>query len=248
MLNEFVIQYDKAVEARRAAKEDEDFKTMNSLPVLSSINPIEAKAGASYTRKMFEVFKKEWVQETNNLTHESLSKNSDEIKYRVGQVNIEKKYWRIVTFRLSDKVDITCSCAKFETLGMLCKHALYDLKKRNIETFPNHYILPRWTLNVRHKVGNGCIELGDMHNKDEVSALALWNVHANCSKVVEQAKDSLSEIKNFNTLVVKFLEEQVVQKKVKRECECITRSFCGKFTGRYDASNNCSGSSSSDYY
>ncbi|GKB26514.1 FAR1-related sequence 5-like protein [Tanacetum coccineum] len=215
MLNEFVIQYDKAVEARRAAEEDEDFKTMNSLPVLSSINPIEAKAGTSYTRKLFEVFKKEWVQATNNLTHESLSKNSDEIKYRVGQVNIEKKYWRIVTFRLSDKVDITCSCAKFETHEMLCKHALYVLKKRNVETLPDHYILPRWTLNARHKVGNGCIGLEDMHNKDEVSALTLWNVHANCSKAIEQAKDSLSEIKKFNNLVVKFLEEQVIRKKSK---------------------------------
>ncbi|GJY86281.1 FAR1-related sequence 5-like protein [Tanacetum coccineum] len=215
MLNEFVIQYDKAVEARRAAEEDEDFKTMNSMPVLSSIHPIEAKAGASYTRKMFEAFKKEWVEATNNLTHETLSKNCDEIKYRVGQVNIEKIYWRIVTFRLSNKVDITCSCAKFETHGMLCKHALYVLKKRHVETLPDHYILPRWTMNVRHKVGNGCIGLEDMHNKDEVSALALWNVHANCSKAVEQAKDSLSEIKKFNNLVVKFLEEQVIRKKSK---------------------------------
>lgn len=116
---------------------------------------------------------------------------------------------------MSNKVDITCSCAKFETHGMLCKHALYVLKKRHIETLPDHYILPRWTLNVRHKVGNGCNGLEDMHNKDEVSALALWNVHANCSKAVEQAKDSLSEIKKFNTLVVKFLEEQVIQKKSK---------------------------------
>ena len=98
---------------------------------------------------------------------------------------------------------------------MLCKHALYVLKKRHIETLPDHYILPRWTLTVRHKVGNGCIGLEDMHNKDEVSALALWNVHANCSKVDEQAKDSLSEIKKFNNLVVKFLEEQVIRKKSK---------------------------------
>ncbi|GKE70348.1 hypothetical protein Tco_1528420, partial [Tanacetum coccineum] len=54
-----------------------------------------------------------------------------------------------------------------------------------------------------------------MHNKDEVSALMLWNVHSNCLKPVEQAKDSLSEIKKFNTLVVKFLEEQVIRKKSK---------------------------------
>ncbi|KAL7589965.1 hypothetical protein Lser_V15G37917 [Lactuca serriola] len=44
MLNEFVVQCDKAVESRRAAEEDEDFKTMNSRPVLSSVHPIEEKA------------------------------------------------------------------------------------------------------------------------------------------------------------------------------------------------------------
>nr|KAJ0220366.1 hypothetical protein LSAT_V11C200053570 [Lactuca sativa] len=44
MLNEFVIQYDKAVKSRRAAEEDEDFKTMNSRAVLSSVHLIEAKA------------------------------------------------------------------------------------------------------------------------------------------------------------------------------------------------------------
>ena len=45
MLNEFVIQYDKAVKSQRAAEEDEDFKIMNSRAVLSSVHPIEAKAG-----------------------------------------------------------------------------------------------------------------------------------------------------------------------------------------------------------
>nr|GEW68209.1 hypothetical protein [Tanacetum cinerariifolium] len=196
MLNEFVIQYDKAVEARRAAEEDEDFKTMNSMLVLSSIHSIEAKACASYTRKMFEAFKKELVEATNNLTRETLSKNCDEIKYRVGQVNIEKFYWRIVTFRLSNKVDITCSCAKFETHGMLCKHALYVLKKRHVETLHDHYILPRWTMNVRHKV-------------------------------VEQAKDSLCEIKKFNNLVVKFLEEQFIQKKSKENVNASQDPYVG---------------------
>ncbi|GKD31264.1 FAR1-related sequence 5-like protein [Tanacetum coccineum] len=74
MLNEFVVQYDKAVECRNAAEEDEDFKTINSRAVLSSVNPIEAKAGARYTRKMFEIFQKEWIEATNNLTHETLNK------------------------------------------------------------------------------------------------------------------------------------------------------------------------------
>nr|KAJ0205697.1 hypothetical protein LSAT_V11C500283850 [Lactuca sativa] len=71
MLNAFVLQYDKAVESRRATEEDEDFKTMNSRAVLSSVHPIEAKAGECYTRNVFEIFKKEWIEATSNLTHET---------------------------------------------------------------------------------------------------------------------------------------------------------------------------------
>ncbi|KAL4585149.1 hypothetical protein LXL04_009764 [Taraxacum kok-saghyz] len=112
MLNEFVIQYDKAVESRRASEKDENFKTMNSRPVLSSVHPIEAKAGELYTRKIFETFKKEWTEATSNLSHETISKRAEESKYRVGQLNIDKKkHWRIVTFRSLNQVIVTCSCS-----------------------------------------------------------------------------------------------------------------------------------------
>ncbi|CAI9284751.1 unnamed protein product [Lactuca saligna] len=76
MLNEFVVQYDKAVKSRRDDEEDEDFKTMNSRLVLSSVHPIEAKAGQCYTRKMFDTFKKEWTEAITNLTHETLTKTT----------------------------------------------------------------------------------------------------------------------------------------------------------------------------
>ncbi|GJX48356.1 FAR1-related sequence 5-like protein [Tanacetum coccineum] len=79
----FVVQYDKAFECRRAAEEDEDFKTINSRAVLYFVNPIEAKAGARYTIKMFEIFQKEWIEATNNLTHETLNKSPEVFKYKV---------------------------------------------------------------------------------------------------------------------------------------------------------------------
>ncbi|KAL4568104.1 hypothetical protein LXL04_023705 [Taraxacum kok-saghyz] len=180
MLNEFVIQYDKAVESRRASEEDEDFKTMNSRPVLSSVHPIEAKA--------------------------------EESKYRVGQLNIDKKHWRIVTFRSLNQVIITCSCAKFETDGILCKHTLYVMKKRHVETLPNHYILPRWTLTSRYKVGNRSIGLGEMNNENGVSAFTIWCVRSNFTKLIEQARDSPSEIQKINTLLLSLLNDQAIRK------------------------------------
>nr|KAJ0198302.1 hypothetical protein LSAT_V11C700351870 [Lactuca sativa] len=213
MLNEFVVQYDKAVESRRAVEEDEDFKTMNSKPILSSVHPIEAKAGECYTKKIFDIFKKEWIEATQNLTHETLSKCTEEIKYRVGQVDIDKAHWRFVSYRFTNQVDVRCSCAKFETYGILCKHSLYMIKKRNVQTLPDHYILPRWTLDARFSLGSHSVGMHEINTEKEVSALTLWYVHANCNKAIEHAKDSPSKIKKFNNLVIKFLEDEIIQKK-----------------------------------
>ncbi|KAJ9552192.1 hypothetical protein OSB04_016237 [Centaurea solstitialis] len=211
MLNEFVIQYDKAVECRRAAEEDEDFKSMNSRPILLSVHPIFSKVGTCYTRKMFELFKREWDETTNNLTHETLSKSTEESTYKVGQLNVEHNFWRIVKFRFLNEVEVTCSCANFETYGIMCKHALYVMKKKHVEILPNHYILPRWTVDARYKVGNTRLE--EMDGESEVSALNLWCVHVNCTKAIEQAKDSPDEINKVNALLVKFLAEQMDRKK-----------------------------------
>ncbi|XP_023761713.1 protein FAR1-RELATED SEQUENCE 12-like [Lactuca sativa] len=213
MLNEFVMQYDKAVESRRAAEEDEDFKTMNSRSILSSLHPIEEKAGECYTRKIFDMFKKEWTEATSNLTHETISKGTEEIKYRVGQLKVEKTYWRIVTFCFSNEVSVTCSCSKYETCGILCKHCLYVMKKRHVETLPSHYILHRWTLNARYKVGNSRIGLEEINNENEVSSYTLWCVRSNFAKLIEQARDSPSEIQKLNNLLISLLDDQANRKK-----------------------------------
>ncbi|XP_052627778.1 protein FAR1-RELATED SEQUENCE 5-like [Lactuca sativa] len=213
LLNEFVVQYDKAVDSRRAAEEDEDFKTMNSRPVLSSIHPIEEKVGECYTRKIFDMFKKEWIEATSNLTHETISKGTEESTYRVGQLKVEKTYWRIVTFRFSNEVNVTCSCSKYETCGILCKHCLYVMKKRHVETLPSHYILHRWTLNARYKVGNSIIGLEEINNENEVSFYTLWCVRSNFTKVINQARDSPSDIQKLNNLLISILDDQATRKK-----------------------------------
>nr|KAJ0193938.1 hypothetical protein LSAT_V11C800403860 [Lactuca sativa] len=207
------VQYDKAVDSRRAAEEDEDFKTMNSRPVLSSIHPIEEKAGECYTRKIFDMFKKEWIEAASNLTHETISKGTEESTYRVGQLKVEKTYWRIVTFRFSNEVSVTCSCSKYETCGILCKHCLYVMKKRHVETLPSHYILHRWTLNARYKVGNSIIGLEEINNENEVSSYTLWCVRSNFTKVINQARDSPSDIQKLNNLLISILDDQATRKK-----------------------------------
>jgi len=59
-LFEFVHQYDKAVAARRRAESQEDFLCLNCVPNCTS-NPYEIQVSKSYTRKIFQLFQKEWT-------------------------------------------------------------------------------------------------------------------------------------------------------------------------------------------
>ncbi|CAI9287747.1 unnamed protein product [Lactuca saligna] len=201
------------VESRRVAEEDEDFKTMNSRPVLSSVHPIEAKAGQIYTRKMFDTFKKEWTEAITNLTHETITKTTEESTYRVGQLDVDNKYWRIVTFRSLNQVSITCSCSMYETNGILCKHSLYVMKKKHVQELPSHYILPRWTLDARYKLGSVSIGLEEINNENGVSAYTLFCVRSNFTKLIEQARDSHSEIQKLNKILTSLLNDQANRKK-----------------------------------
>lgn len=70
MLNEFVVQYDKAVRARRKAEEREDFHAMNTQASLNGTHPIEKVAKAWYTRRVFKKFQLEFLA-SNNCIHET---------------------------------------------------------------------------------------------------------------------------------------------------------------------------------
>lgn len=238
MLNEFVIQYDKAVRARRVAEEDEDFKTLNSKAVLSSVHPIEVKAGECYTRNMFEVFKKQWTLATSNYTHETLSKNSEVVTYRVGLVNVDKDLWRTVKYYTVEGFKAICSCSKFETHGILCKHILYVMKKKKIASLPDEYILPRWTINSRYKMVSPNTKVDENNEDHQVSTLSLWLVQANFSKAIEAARDSYAEIGKLDTFLLEFLDEQTQRKK--KESERISVEDTCLDTSQVDISSHIS--------
>ncbi|XP_061355825.1 protein FAR1-RELATED SEQUENCE 5-like [Gastrolobium bilobum] len=154
MLNDFVTQYDKAIKSRRDAEEDEDFKTRNTKANLESDHPIEAIAGEHYTRKLFESFKKEWRATTQDYFLEKISTDEHNIRYRVGSPKVNKELWAIVYYNLIESSTAYCSCAKFETMGILRKHILYIFKKKQMMALPGKYILARWTMNTSYKAEN----------------------------------------------------------------------------------------------
>ncbi|KAL6581423.1 hypothetical protein OROMI_007346 [Orobanche minor] len=123
MLSDFVIQYDKALASRRKREEDEDFVTIDTCPTLLTRHPIEQQAGKYYTRNIFELFKKEW-QKSFSYVHDKVSKDAHITHYVVGQHGADQSMWRTVEYEASQEIKVKCSCAKFETHGILCKHVL----------------------------------------------------------------------------------------------------------------------------
>ncbi|KAF3677104.1 putative E3 ubiquitin-protein ligase-like [Capsicum annuum] len=58
----FVLQYDKAIDARYDKVRENDYKTKYSKPVLKTLYPMEDEAAEKYTRKIFQIFQEELIQ------------------------------------------------------------------------------------------------------------------------------------------------------------------------------------------
>ncbi|GAV81567.1 SWIM domain-containing protein, partial [Cephalotus follicularis] len=106
------------------------------------------------TDRFFELFKAEW-KNSLKYAHEKLSEDVSVTKYFVGLHNLDRNQWKVVEFDSSGDIPATCSCAKFETEGLLCKHILFITRKKQLQTIPKHYILHRWILDAKYQVSIG---------------------------------------------------------------------------------------------
>ena len=52
----------------------------------------------------------------------------------------------------STSLSISCSCKSFQSLGILCRHALKVFDTNNITTLPTQYVLKRWTKEAKKGV------------------------------------------------------------------------------------------------
>nr|KAJ0196871.1 hypothetical protein LSAT_V11C700361200 [Lactuca sativa] len=136
----------------------------------------------------FQETHKKWVN-SDTIEHFKATLDDMCIKYE-----LENSCW---ISDMYNQLSVKCSCAMYETNGILCKHNLNAMKKKHVQELPNHYILSRWTLDARYKLGSVSIGLEEMNNENAVSNYTLWCVHSNFSKLIEQARDSPSDIQKM---------------------------------------------------
>ena len=98
-----------------------------------------------YTRTIFKRFELE-ISSTLGVTHQEVNLDGVSFSYEV----IEEGGWRVhvVPFNSSNNV-VTYSCKNFETLGLLCWHALQILNVKIVIELPIQFISKWWTKDAK---------------------------------------------------------------------------------------------------
>ncbi|GLT59106.1 hypothetical protein SLA2020_319450 [Shorea laevis] len=186
-LHQFVEQYWKAVQCRCDLEENEDLWTMRSKPNFQGLHPLEFHVAKVYTRKIFTNFQLEFKEASFHCSHDGVNVSDGVTTYDVSYEVDDKVDTHTVQCEPS-KCQFRCTCGKFETAGILCKHILYIMKQcYRWKSIPEHYILARWTLAHKQRSDNTGSAPINTSKEIEVTPLEAWNLRKALNEVYEKA-------------------------------------------------------------
>ncbi|XP_039134932.1 protein FAR1-RELATED SEQUENCE 5-like [Dioscorea cayenensis subsp. rotundata] len=144
----FIQRFDQAMATQYEKEAEADFATVYSKPPLKSPSPMEKQAAEIYTNAVFDKFQEEFVESLGYYVERF--ENGPVSKYSVAKEEDSSKTY-IVSFSESEK-KATCSCCKFESSGILCRHILRVFFIVGVRVLPEEYILKRWSRNAMGSV------------------------------------------------------------------------------------------------
>ncbi|OMO77575.1 hypothetical protein COLO4_25082 [Corchorus olitorius] len=177
-----------------------EYKAREKLPRLRmKPSPMLKQVANVYTPTIFEEFQSEYDIYQAAFVKEDIETETghDYLIGIYGEFKVRK-----VSYNVSDS-QLSCSCRKFETYGILCSHVLKVLDVMNHKFIPSQYILKRWTRNEKDKV------VQDSSGK-EIQAdvkLEVTNRYKSlCRNMVKLASRAIESDKTFN-LVARMTSE-----------------------------------------
>ncbi|KAB2599980.1 protein FAR1-RELATED SEQUENCE 5-like [Pyrus ussuriensis x Pyrus communis] len=145
-LTEFVLHYEKQANGMRSKELEETFRCKQGLPSTAAKNSGFLKRAASvYTRKIYKFLEYEFV---GSLAVKMREVESDGT-LQTFELNEEGHIIVYVVKFNSSTFNISCSCKRFESMGLLCRHALRVMNVKEVSQIPNQYILKRWTKDAK---------------------------------------------------------------------------------------------------
>lgn len=147
-INDFILQYKKAVMDWREKELQADYQSKHSKPVFISLLRFEREAAKMYTRKVFSIFQKQLKKFGCYL--DKIEDENDEIAVHKVEIvsSLKNDKERKVWFNKKENT-VECSCNGFKFTGILCVHALRVLLSRRILEIPSQYFLKRWSTHAK---------------------------------------------------------------------------------------------------
>ncbi|XP_030924831.1 protein FAR1-RELATED SEQUENCE 5-like [Quercus lobata] len=149
---EFFTHFETVVNQKRDKELEAEYNSIHKFPRLKlKSSPMLNQVAIVYTPKLFDLFQTE-VEEVMALS--ILQCNvSQTHSYVIGVFNHNGKYevmWNPLDETLS------CSCRKFKSFGILCRHGLKFLDVLDIKLIPNRYIMKRWKRDAKDGREKNC--------------------------------------------------------------------------------------------
>ena len=137
----FFKHYERVLDDRRYKELVADFGMMHTSPVLVASVEMLQHAEEVYTPEVFTLFQKEYTV-IGDYVAKKTSKSEMVYEYNVSFRGAAREH--LVKYDGANQT-IQCSCMKFSFAGILCRHALKVLDKKNVRRIPPTYILNRWS-------------------------------------------------------------------------------------------------------
>ncbi|XP_040367112.1 protein FAR1-RELATED SEQUENCE 9 isoform X2 [Rosa chinensis] len=202
-LIKFVHHCEKKIEEMRLAELEDDYRCKNGTPRPQVWSRMLRRAAKVYTIKMFQLFETEFVGCMGVRLKEAFKRDEAHSYEAIedGKQSVHKIQYNSISF------DISCSCKSFESLGILCRHALKVSDINNVTVLPTQYILKRWTREAKKGiVVSNNISGGTSENIKSARLLRLSELMHEGNSVYDIASLSCSGTKIVKELLVKAMK------------------------------------------
>ena len=198
-LIEVIKFYEEKATQMRQYEINENFHCKNGAPgKVHKHEGILSHAAKVYTLALFGMFEEEF---NSSMGLNCVETNHCEDNFTYSLSSGESRRIHIVRFNRAE-LSICCDCKLFETLGLLCCHALRVFLVNNVNNIPDKYISSRWTKDAKKRF---CCSVDSFKSNEKLTHVLrmsnlslLW--YKCCDKATltdhgtKIAMDSLSEL------------------------------------------------------
>lgn len=143
----FVLEFDKLVGSWRTNESVEDIQCNQISPECTvKHNSILQQAAEVYTHKVYKSLETEFIEGCRGTSYQEMQCSETLYRFEFILQNAPKVW---LVFLDTSTMELNCSCKRFETMGILCSHALNALGLKNLDKIPERYVLKRWTKYAR---------------------------------------------------------------------------------------------------